>query len=52
MDSCSFAVEVYCLSPVTPFSLNETTAYNILKTDISLKDLDYRVTPPESAQST
>jgi hypothetical protein len=29
--SCRFAVEAYCISPRTPFSFNETTAYNRLK---------------------
>jgi hypothetical protein len=30
-NTCRFAVEAYCLSPGTPFSFNETTAYNRLK---------------------
>jgi hypothetical protein len=29
--SCRFAVETYCLSLGTPFSFNETTAYNRLE---------------------
>jgi hypothetical protein len=45
--TCRFAVEAYCLSSGTPFSFNETTTHIIdLKTSISLKDLDYRVTSP------
>jgi hypothetical protein len=27
-NTCRFSVEVYCLSPGTPFSFNETTAHN------------------------
>jgi hypothetical protein len=30
-NSCRFVVEAYCLSPGTPFSFNEATAYNRLK---------------------
>jgi hypothetical protein len=30
-DSCSFAVEGYCLSLGTPFSFDETTANNRLE---------------------
>jgi hypothetical protein len=29
--TCRFEVEAYCLSLGTPFSFNETTAYNRLK---------------------
>jgi hypothetical protein len=29
--ACRSAVEAYCLSPGTPFSLNETTTYNRLQ---------------------
>jgi hypothetical protein len=44
-NTCGLAVEVYCLSPETPFSFNETTTHIVdLETGVSLKDLDYRVT--------
>jgi hypothetical protein len=44
-NTCTFAVEDYCLSPGTQFSFNETTTHIIdLETSVSLKDLDYRVT--------
>jgi hypothetical protein len=43
---CRFVVEAYCLSPGTPFSFSELQHIIDLKTSISLKDLDYRVTYP------
>jgi hypothetical protein len=30
-NTCIFAVEAYCLSPVTLFSFNKTTTYNRLE---------------------
>jgi hypothetical protein len=50
-NSCRFAVEACCLSPGTPFPFNETTINNRLDSGISLKDLDYKVTSPESVHT-
>jgi hypothetical protein len=45
-NTCSFVVDAYCLSPRTPFPSMRLMHIIDLKTDISLKDLDYRVTSP------
>jgi hypothetical protein len=45
-DSCSFAVEGYCLSPGLHFPSMRLLHIIDLKTCISLKDLDFRVTSP------
>jgi hypothetical protein len=45
-NSCTFTVEVYCLSPGLHFPSMRLLHIIDLKTGISLKDLDYRVTSP------
>jgi hypothetical protein len=45
-NSCTCTVEVYCLSPGLHFPSMRLLHIIDLKTGISLKDLDYRVTSP------
>jgi hypothetical protein len=44
--TCRFAVEAYCLFPGLHFPTMSLLHIIDLKTGISLKDLDYRVTSP------
>jgi hypothetical protein len=45
-NTCRFGVEAYCLSPGLHFPSMRLLHVIDLKTSISLKDLDYRVTSP------